>query len=189
MCTWTTHTTVKRSKQTLAIIKSKICASHSCATQPWNRPYMRNFTLYLTCRFISLSHAVQWLGDLATESSKLTALSIDRINAWWGWRSATSELLSWATRRSHHQPVKTHCDKDMHSWSRMAVFRARISWLVRSGAGWSVCSNFFPWVKVRSSLRLEQCGDCQLHWSQETSPHLLRHHGCSHWQSSHCLPL
>lgn len=35
----------------------------------------------------------------------------------------------------------------------------------------SLRSNFFPWVKVRSGFQPELRRDCQLHWSQETSPH------------------
>lgn len=161
------HTPVKRSKQTLAVIKNKICKSHFCATHPWNSPYLRNFTLYLTCRLISLSHACSGSGIWQRRALSKQRSLIDLITAW---RGEEVLPLCWAASRSLHQPVKTHCDKDMHSWSRVAVFRARISWLVRSGS-WSVCSNFFPRVKVKSGLQSELRGDCQLHWSQETSPH------------------
>lgn len=78
--------------------------------------------------------------------------------------------LCWAASRSHHQPVQTHCDKDMHSWGREAVFAARISCLCQECCC-SLRSNFFPWVKVRNGFQPELRRDCQLHWSQETSPH------------------
>lgn len=132
-------------------------------------PDLRNFTLYLTCHPASLSLAHGGWGILETELQAAGALcgSDGRLVRW---RGATSERLCRAASRSHHPPLKTHCDKDMHSWSREAVFRARISWLCQECCC-SLRSNFFPWVKVRNGFQSELRRDCQLHWSQETSPH------------------
>lgn len=90
-----------------------------------------NVLFYITVTFLL------GLGDSAkTESAELKAhgtpyRSDERLA---GWGGVTSELRA----KNYRQPVETHCDKDMHSWSPMAVFRARISWLVTSVAG--VCA-------------------------------------------------
>lgn len=136
-----------------ACVKNRLC------------PYLRNFTLYLTRHPVSLSPAHRGSG-IWKQSCRPTVHSIDQVSAWRG--GGVSPLS--AASRSHQQPVKTHRDKDMHSWSRMAVFRAGISWLCQEWCC-SLGSNFFPWVKVRNGLQSEPRHDCQLHWSQETSPH------------------
>lgn len=85
---------VNRSKQRLGNIKNKQIrhASHISALLIHETVLIwGNFTLYLTCRFISPSHAYSGLGICAKEGSKLTAHSIDLINAWWG-----EEVLPWS---------------------------------------------------------------------------------------------
>lgn len=110
-------------------------------------PYLRNFTLYLTRHPVSLSLAHRGSGIWKQSCRPTVHYRSDECLV--RWRSATSESLCWAASSSYHQTVRTHCDKDMHSWSRMAVFRAGISWLCQEWCC-SLGSNFFPWVKVRN---------------------------------------
>lgn len=133
-------------------------------------PYLKEFHTLLnlpSCITVTCPRRLVGFGNRAP-GPRWTLYSLDgRLVRW---RGAICERRRWAASRSHHQPVKTHCDKDMHSWSTEVVFRARISWLCQECCC-SLRSNFFPWVQVRSGFQSEPRRDCQLHWSQETSPH------------------
>lgn len=118
-------------------VTKKICNPYPCSLHPCNSPYVRNFTLYLTCLLVSVSvQRTRW-GDEAH------ILLIKRK-----WEEISHGVCS--VRDGFEDPVR---DVDMS----LCIVDFRLDLDVLSAEG----SNFSPCVKVK------MCVDVWAVWSLE----------------------